>query len=101
MTFSKRWKIRSAILVRLLAVCIFTLAASDVRADLTPKQARKLITRMPGFELTNGSVRVKTISAGSDGTTEVSAEIKAVFKFEKSKEGRWRVAEIRTGQDRW
>jgi type II secretion system (T2SS) protein G len=55
---------------------------------------------MAGFELTNGSVRIKTISTNAAGSAEVSAEIRTVFKFQSDKQG-WRVAEIRTGQDRW
>jgi hypothetical protein len=93
-------KIRTA-LFPLLACCFIAFTFSDVQADLTPKQARKAITRTPGFELTNGSVRVKTISATSAAAAEVSAEIRTVFRFEADKQGRWRVAEIRTGQDRW
>jgi hypothetical protein len=46
-------------------------------------------------------VRVKTISAGGDGSAEVAAEIKTIFKFEKDSTGRWRVAEVRVGADRW
>jgi len=56
---------------------------------------------MPGFELTNGSVRIKAISASSAQAAEVTAEIKTVFKFEKRKQGSWGVAEIRTHPDRW
>jgi hypothetical protein len=93
-------KIPRAILFGLLALCILTFTSSDVRAELSARQARKLITRMAGLTLTNGSVRVKTVSAGA-AATEVSAEIRTVFKFESDKQGRWRVAEIRTGQDRW
>jgi hypothetical protein len=94
-------KIRTALLIPLLACCVVACAAVNVQADLTPKQARKAITRMPGFELKNGSVRVKAISATSPSAAEVSAEIRTVFKFAQDKQGSWRVAEIRTGQDRW
>ena len=93
-------KIRKACVFPLLS-CVIAFTSSNVRADLTPKLARKAITRTPGFELTNGSVRVKSIAATSATLAEVSAEIRTVFKFEADKEGRWRVAEIRTGQDRW
>jgi hypothetical protein len=85
----------------LLVFCILAISALEVRAELSGKQARKLLTRMAGFELPSGSVRVKTISPGSDGSTEVTAEIKTVFKFEKDNTGRWRVREVRIGQDRW
>jgi hypothetical protein len=85
----------------LLVFCILAISALEVRAELSAKQARKLLTRMAGFELPSGSVRVKTISPGSNGSTEVTAEIKTVFKFEKDNTGRWRVREVRIGQDRW
>lgn len=89
-----------AILLPLLALCVVAFTSSNVRAGLSAKQARKSITRMAGFELTNGSVRIKTISTSAAGA-EVSAEIRAVFKFQNDKQRGWRVAEIRTGQDRW
>ncbi|MDQ2936312.1 MAG: hypothetical protein M3R67_02265, partial [Acidobacteriota bacterium] len=58
----------------LLALCVIGFSSANVRAELSAKQARKLITRMAGFELTNGSVRIKTISTGATGSAEVSAE---------------------------
>jgi hypothetical protein len=85
----------------LLACCVIVFTPANIKADLTPKQARKAITRMSGFELTNGSVRVKTISVTSAAGAEVSAEIKTILKFVQDKQARWRAAEIRTGQDRW
>jgi hypothetical protein len=94
-------KIRTALLFPLFACCVVSFAAENVRADLTPGQARKAITRMAGFELTNDSVRVKSISATGPSAAEVSAEIRTVFKFAQDKQGVWRVADIRTGQDRW
>jgi hypothetical protein len=94
-------KIRTAFVFTLLACCLTAFAAKNVRANLTPKEARKAITRMAGFELKNGSVRVKTVSALNAAEAEVSAEIRTVFKFALDQQGRWRIAEIRTGQDRW
>lgn len=87
--------------VRLLVFGVLAFLVPSVRAELSPKQAQKLITRMPGFEMTNSSVRVKSISATSPGSAEVRAEIRTVFKFEKDQEGTWRVAEIRTRPDKW
>src|SRR6185369_199640 len=84
-----------------LACCVMVLAGVDARADLSASQARKVISRIAGFELKSSEVRVKSISASSSSAAEVSAEIKTVLKFEADKDGRWRVAEIRTGQDRW
>lgn len=83
-----------------LIVCsVVVLAAAEARAELSSKQARKAITRMPGFELTSGAVRVKAIAPGTPA--EVTADIRSVFKFEQDEHGRWRIAEIRTAQDRW
>src|SRR5882672_1400353 len=98
MNAGKNWTV---LVFPLLACCLVTFAAANVRADLTPRQARKALTRMAGFGLTNDSVRVKNISTTNAGAAGVSAEIRAVFKFTQDKQGRWRVAEIRTGQDRW
>ena len=101
MPSSHGWKTARPVLFRLLVLCLLAFIVPNVRADLSPKQARKLITRMSGFELTNGSVRIKTVSTTSAQAAEVTAEIKTVFKFEKDKQGIWRVAEIRTRPDQW
>jgi len=85
----------------MLACWVIVLACIDARADLSASQARKAITRIAGFELKSSEVRVKSVSGGSASAADVSADIKTVFKFETDKEGRWRVAEIRTGPDRW
>lgn len=100
MIFLQCAKIPRAISLGLLALCILASTAANARAQLSAKQARKVITRMAGFELTNGSVRVKTIASGASAT-EVSAEIRTVFKFAKDQQGSWRVAEIRTGPNHW
>jgi hypothetical protein len=84
-----------------LACGFVAMAAPNVRAELSSKQARKALTRLAGFELTSGAVRVKTIATTNDSTAEVSAEIRTVFKFAQDRQGSWRVVEIRTGQDRW
>lgn len=85
----------------LIFFLLVSLVAQTIQAQLKPKDARKLITRMAGFELTGGSVRVKTITANTDGTAEATAEIRSVFKLQKDSEGIWRVAEIRTRPARW
>lgn len=76
-------------------------SVQTIQAQLKPKQVRKLITRMAGFELINGDVRVKTISTTGGGTAEAVAEIRTVFKFAKDSQGIWRVAEIRIGPSHW
>jgi Type II secretion system (T2SS), protein G len=93
------WKSRTLGLLPLLVCGVVALAAVDARAELSSKQVRKAITRMAGFELTSDAVRVKAITPGTPA--EVTADIRSVFKFEQDERGRWRVAEIRTAQDRW
>jgi len=45
-------------------------------------------------------VRIKDVSSlGSSAT--VTAQVETAFKFEKGSDGKWRVAEIRTGDRRW
>jgi hypothetical protein len=95
----RAWKSRRLGLLPPIVCCVVALAAADARAELSSKQARKAITRMPGFELTSGAVRVKAITPGTPA--EVTADIRTVFKFEQDDRGRWRIVEIRTAQDRW
>lgn len=100
MISSQTWKTPQPLLISMLVFCLLAFVVPSVRADLSRKQAQRLITRMPGFELTSGAVRIKSISAGA-AAAEVTAELRTVFKFEKDKEGGWRVAEIRTRPDQW
>ncbi len=86
---------------RVFIFAVLALSVADVRAELNAKNARKAITRMAGFELTNGAVKVKTISNAGVTAAEVTASIRSVFRFEKDSQGRWRVAEIRTGPNSW
>jgi hypothetical protein len=92
---------RSTHLFRLLVFCLITLAVSNVRADLNLKQARKAIRRMPGFELTNGAVKVTAVTTTGTTTAEATALVRSVFRFEQDAQARWRVAEIRTGPNTW
>lgn len=94
-------KLKTAFLVPLFAGALLVFTAADARADLSASQTLKVMTRIPGFELKSGAVRVKSVSASGASAMDVTAEIRTVFKFETDKEGRWRVAEIRTGQERW
>jgi hypothetical protein len=94
-------RIRKTLLLLVSTCGVVAFTGANARADLSSSQARKALTRIPGFELKNSAVRVKSISASSTSGAEVSADIKSVFKFETDKQGRWRVAEVRTGQDRW
>jgi hypothetical protein len=70
-----------------------------VRADLSQKQARKVIQTMGGWALPGSAVRIRSVS-GNGESVEVSAEIEAVFRL-RLFEGHWQLREIRTAADRW
>lgn len=80
---------------------ILALTASEARADLNFKQARKLISRMAGFELPVNGVRVKRILTTSGSSAEATAEIQTTLRFSISLRGQWRVAAVRTGPSQW
>lgn len=100
MSFPNLIKTRLAIVV-FLGVSILSLAAETARAELSASRARRALTRMAGFELTSGAVRVRTVTDTSKTTADVTAELRTVFRFEQDSQGRWRAAEVRIGPDRW
>lgn len=91
-------QMRSATLI-LLALL---LAPGVARADLSSSQAKKLITKTAGMSLPSGSVRIVQKPVMMDqNLAEAVAEIDLVFRFGRDSSGAWRVAEVRTGQERW
>jgi hypothetical protein len=72
----------------------------EARADLSKKQARKLIQTTAGWSLPGDDVRVQSIRSSGAESAEVSAEIETVFRV-RLYEGHWQLHEIRVGQDRW
>jgi hypothetical protein len=80
----------------LWAVVSYTRAAGE----LSPKEARKLIAQVAGVELSTDAVRVKEISALGSSAVAV-AQVETAFRFVKDERGKWRVAEIRTGNNKW
>lgn len=87
--------------LRLCGIILIALAtAVSTRADLSQKQARKVIQTMAGWSLPSNSVRIRSVRSNSGDTAEVSAELQTVFRLTQ-REGRWQLSEIRTGQDRW
>jgi hypothetical protein len=82
---------------------IFVIGASLVSqaaADLSAKEARRLIARVAGIELPSDAVRVKEVSSlGSSAV--VVAQIETAFRLVKGDDDKWRVAEIRTGDNKW
>lgn len=73
---------------------------TNAAADLSAKEARRVIARMAGIELPSDSVRVKEISSLGSSVVVV-AQIETAFRLVKGDDGKWRVAEIRTGDNRW
>ena len=77
-----------------------TLAYVEAQSALSEREARRLIAQVAGSELPESAVRVTSISAfGSSATVE--AEVTTAFRFARGEGGHWRVAEIRTGPQRW
>jgi type II secretion system (T2SS) protein G len=80
----------------LLFISLWVLTPATVRADISTKDARKVIQTMAGMSLPSSAVKVRQVTPNG----EVSAEIEAVFRV-RQQDGRWRLSEVRTGQDTW
>ena len=95
---------RNTLIISLLALMapgtLFVAASAGAAGDLSPREARKLIARMAGIELPSDAVRVKDISV-TGNTGVVVAQVETAFRVVKDDKGKWRVAEIRTGDRRW
>ena len=68
--------------------------------DLSAKDARKLIATVAGIDLPTDNVRVRSISKTGSAAI-VEAQVETAFRFVKTDGGKWRVAEIRMGSNRW
>lgn len=88
-------------LVLLIACCSFFIGRYTIEAadDLSAKDARKLISKMAGMDLPTDNVRVRSVSK-TGSTAIVEAQIETAFRF-VNKDGKWQVAEIRTGNNKW
>ncbi len=97
-TLWRRWLLAFS----LALICLFP-SSRDALAKNEPsaKEARNLIRRMAGFELPSGAVRIRTITPIGLSEAVVRAQIETAFRFERTDEDRWRIAEIRTGDRRW
>lgn len=96
---SKR-NILIAALTIVVPACALIVTSSRAAGDLTPREARRMIARMAGIQLPSDAVRVKDVSVMGNSATVV-AQVETAFRFEKAGDGKWRVAEIRTGDRRW
>ena len=83
-----------------LLLVLFLLPVS-VRAELSQKQARKLISQAAGMSLPTSAVRIERISASSESASEISAELKLVFRLSRDRGGDWRIREVRAAEARW
>jgi hypothetical protein len=81
-------------------VCCFFLLPNEARADLGTSQARKLIQTTAGMSLSSDAVRVQQVRSQSAEGAEATAELQLVFRATQHNK-RWRLSEVRTGQDRW
>src|SRR5438094_9956344 len=87
-------------LILIAVVCGVVITTTRAAGDLTPREARRLIARMAGIQLPSDAVRIKEVSAAGNSATVV-AQVETAFRFDKGGDGKWRVAEIRTGDRRW
>jgi hypothetical protein len=81
-------------------VC-FELPATAHAKTLSTTEARKLISSVGGFALKKGSIHVRQISVVDAATVIATADIELALRLEQNDQGQWRVAEVRSGQDRW
>jgi hypothetical protein len=88
------------ILTILVAAGGLLISTTRAAGDLTAKEARRLIARMAGIQLPSDAVRIKEVS-GMGNSATVIAQVETAFRFDKTDDGKWRVAEIRTGDRRW
>jgi hypothetical protein len=94
-----RW-MALALLISVMSLGVAAYTEEEAASELSPKEARKLIARVAGVELKTDKVRVKEITAlGSSAV--VVAQVETAFRFVKDDKNRWRVAEIRTGNNKW
>src|SRR5215813_6297735 len=93
---------RTVLIASLALVAVFGAITMRTSAagDLSAKEARRLIARMAGIQLPSDAVRIKEVS-GMGNSATVIAQVETAFRFDKSGDGKWRVAEIRTGDRRW
>jgi hypothetical protein len=98
MTKRIKWTI-PAIAVMALGTALVA-GHSFAAGDLSPKQARQIIARMAGIQLPSDAVRIKDISTAGNSAVVV-AQVETAFRLVKGDNGKWRVAEIRTGDRRW
>lgn len=84
----------------LLVLTCAVIAYTGAPKIISQKEAQNLIRHMAGIELPSSAVRVKDIS-GFGSSAVVVAEVETAFRLNKEADGKWKVAEIRTGDRKW
>ena len=84
----------------LIILSLLALTPAHAAADPSNKDVRKAIQTMFGISLRSSAVHVHQVRSGAENTAEVTAEIETVFRA-RATDGRWRLSEVRTGQDTW
>jgi hypothetical protein len=92
---------RGPTLFRNALLLLLALIATQARAELSEKQARKLITNMAGLRLPSKAVHLGHLRTISPAAVETSAEIEVVFRLTQNEQGYWRVSEIRAAPEKW
>jgi hypothetical protein len=86
--------------IALVAISAGITLRTAAAGDLSAKEARRLIAHLAGINLPSDAVRIRDVSSLGNSAT-VTAQVETAFRFEKDSKGKWRVAEIRTGDRRW
>lgn len=98
-----RRRVACACVAASLGACALLVAwrvGAQAPKDLNEKEAASLIARVFGFDRKpKDVVKIKEMSAATGGAL-VTADVEGVFRFEK-RAGKWRVAEVRTGDNKW
>lgn len=98
---NKRQLCMTTTLISLGVLCLIcAMVAVAAEKGLSKDEARNLIAHVAGLELKKSAVTVKDVSTlGSSAT--VVADVETAFHIVKDDKGKWRVAEIRTGDRKW
>jgi hypothetical protein len=96
---------RRRLFAGILSLAIISLGAfafalhTAAAGDLKPRDARKMIAHLAGIDLPSEGVRIKEVTPTGNSALVV-AQVETAFRFVKEGEN-WRVAEIRTGNNKW
>ena len=90
---------KSAVIVALICLSA-AICFTQTSKTLSEKEARRTIAQIAGVELKTDAVRIKELSAFGSSAVVV-ADVEAAFRLVRENDGKWRVAEVRLGDNRW